>query len=675
MFLLAAPALAQYSANFQTNIISGVTSNWMPDYYVGNANFADALLVQSNGVLTSFGGFIGAGTSSSNSVLVTDSGSSWSNSYLNVGVQGMGNSLVVSNGGQVLDGSALVGGGAVPRISSNIVVVTGTGSIWNNGTDVYVGGYLAGNRVVVNNGGLLINGTSHIGYDAFSSSNNSVVVSDPGSVWTNKGDLNVGEWGQGCGLVISNGGAVFSGLGRVGYNTGASNDSVVVAGSGSLWTNRSDLSIGYSGARCSLAILGSGIVYSTMGYIGNNATAASNSVVVSGTGSVWQANNNLYVGNSGAGNSLVVSNGGRVFSNGGTVGNNYSSNNCVLVTDSGSVWSNSGTLAFGYESPGNSLVISNGGLVISAYGIFRSTSNSVLVSGLGSIWSNRSDLYMGPGSGNSLVISNGGQVVDSSSYVGYGVTTSSNSNSVHVLSSGAWQNNILYVGYGGRGNSVLIGGGSVTATNLIIGTISRICNNIATTILELDSGSVIVTNATGDAVLEVRNGSFILNGGVLQADVLVMTNACGRFVRNGGTMVIGTLVLDPNLDADGDGLPNGWEQQYGLDPLDANGVNGPNGDPDGDGLSNLQEFLGGGNPVANIQSIAREGDDIRVTWAAALGKTNALQATTGDVDGSYSNNFADIFTVTGATDMVTNYLDGGAATNSPSRYYRVRLVP
>jgi hypothetical protein len=185
----------------------------------------------------------------------------------------------------------------------------------------------------------------------------------------------------------------------------------------------------------------------------------------------------------------------------------------------------------------------------------------------------------------------------------------------------------------------------------------------------LDSGSLTVTNATGDAVLEVRRGRFILNGGVLQVDKLVMTNACGLFIRNGGTLIVGSLVLDPNLDADGDGLPNGWEQQYGLDPLDANGVNGANGDPDGDGLSNLQEFFAGGNPVANIQAITREGNNIRVTWGAAPGKTNALQATAGDTNGGYNtNSFADVFTVTGATDTITNYLDIGGATNSPSRY-------
>ena len=41
----------------------------------------------------------------------------------------------------------------------------------------------------------------------------------------------------------------------------------------------------------------------------------------------------------------------------------------------------------------------------------------------------------------------------------------------------------------------------------------------------------------------------------------------------------------------------------------------------------------------------------------------------------YTNNFTDIFTVTNTVGTVTNYLDTGATTNFPSRYYRVRLVP
>jgi hypothetical protein len=81
-------------------------------------------------------------------------------------------------------------------------------------------------------------------------------------------------------------------------------------------------------------------------------------------------------------------------------------------------------------------------------------------------------------------------------------------------------------------------------------------------------------------------------------------------------------------------------------------------------------------PAFQITSVTREGSDIRITWMTGPGKTNALQRTTGDANGSYvTNNFADIFTVTNTTGIVTNYLDFGAATNFPSLYYRIRLVP
>ena len=103
-------------------------------------------------------------------------------------------------------------------------------------------------------------------------------------------------------------------------------------------------------------------------------------------------------------------------------------------------------------------------------------------------------------------------------------------------------------------------------------------------------------------------------------------------------------------------------------------------DPDGDGLGNLQEFLAGTDPTSSaslfvITGIAAEGADLRLTWMTGLGKTNALERSAGDPRGDYTTNFADIFTVTNTVGTITNYLDLGAATNTPARYYRVRLVP
>lgn len=83
----------------------------------------------------------------------------------------------------------------------------------------------------------------------------------------------------------------------------------------------------------------------------------------------------------------------------------------------------------------------------------------------------------------------------------------------------------------------------------------------------LNSGTLLVTNSTHDAALTVQGGTFTLNGGTLMVDKLILTNSCGHFVKNGGTLIYTSLVLDPNQDADGDGLSNGYEQTHGLDPL------------------------------------------------------------------------------------------------------------
>jgi PKD repeat protein/endonuclease/exonuclease/phosphatase family metal-dependent hydrolase len=121
-----------------------------------------------------------------------------------------------------------------------------------------------------------------------------------------------------------------------------------------------------------------------------------------------------------------------------------------------------------------------------------------------------------------------------------------------------------------------------------------------------------------------------------------------------------------------------WQIQYFGDTNNAAAAS--SADPDGDGQNNLAEFLAGTDPTNNaavfrIVSATAEGSNVRLTWTMGSDRTNALQLSTGSVSGNYSNNFADVFTVTNTVGNVTNYLDLGAATNGSVRYYRVRLVP
>jgi hypothetical protein len=109
----------------------------------------------------------------------------------------------------------------------------------------------------------------------------------------------------------------------------------------------------------------------------------------------------------------------------------------------------------------------------------------------------------------------------------------------------------------------------------------------------------------------------------------------------------------------------------------------PDADPLGKGMSNANQFLAGLNPTnpasaLRIISAVQQGNDVLITWTTAGPRTNMVQATSGDTNGGYSNSFADIgnpIIIPVVGDTTTNYTDAGGATNGPSRYYRIRLVP
>jgi hypothetical protein len=139
---------------------------------------------------------------------------------------------------------------------------------------------------------------------------------------------------------------------------------------------------------------------------------------------------------------------------------------------------------------------------------------------------------------------------------------------------------------------------------------------------ELWVDGVLQVNATVPSFLNVRSRLFIgeNSGGDNQGpekkhwlgkidDVGIWRRAlspaeiAGIWNAGNGTSIDSLI----SVDADGDGLPNYWEKQYGLDPNE-NGTTGESspgakdgpagalGDPDGDSLTNLQEFQFGTNP-------------------------------------------------------------------------------
>jgi endonuclease/exonuclease/phosphatase family metal-dependent hydrolase len=146
---------------------------------------------------------------------------------------------------------------------------------------------------------------------------------------------------------------------------------------------------------------------------------------------------------------------------------------------------------------------------------------------------------------------------------------------------------------------------------------------------------------------------------------------------NGTTNFVWTLLVR-------DGIRDDWRQQYfGHIEPEAADQSRAQDDPDGDGCDNLCEFLAGTDPTDSasyfhITSAIAQGNDVLLTWATGLGRTNVVQAADGSADGSYTTNFDDvspwIILPAGSGATTTNFPNAGAVTNSAFRYYRIRLV-
>ena len=579
----------------------------------------------------------------------------------------MAGDLIVANvptasGALTVAGGTLVANRLV-AINSSATITFSAGTVTLSGAQVANGQPFvmgaAGQTAVLN----FVTGTNHFA-NGFSIG---PVAGSTGAVWLTGGQLIVtnlntvvGSAGVGS-ICVSNGTwRAFNVL--LGVSAG-SQGTLTVAGGTSTVTSNLDIG-GGAGA--------TGTVWLTGGLL----NTASLSVGSSGVGQMtmvtgtWLATN-VFVGqNSGSQGTLTVAGGTSTVTSNLYVGGGAGATGTVWLTGGSLTGTNSQTVV-GSTGVG-SMTVSNAAWLANDVFVADTSFSQGTLTLVDSTVTILSRLAVAGHNGSArtgTVWMTGGQLTTTNDTVTVGYNNGVGSMTV---SNGTWvcHDAIIARFDGSRGTLNAVGGTTSVYSNLTIGLRPCVCSGL----VYVAGGAVYVTNATGNATLEVRSGTLTQSGGMLVIDNLVMTNACGHFSRTGGTLIYGSATLNPNDDADGDGIPNAFDPY----PLNASNANA---DSDGDGLTDLQEYLAGTNPTNSasyfhITAVARTNNDVRVTWMMGSSKTNALQRATGDGSGSFTtNNFADIFTVTNTAGTVTNFPDPDAATNFPSLYYRVRLVP
>lgn len=323
------------------------------------------------------------------------------------------------------------------------------------------------------------------------------------------------------------------------------------------------------------------------------------------------------------------------------------------------------------------IAISNGTFMAHDLFIGNSGFGTVTVAGGALVMtSGGNGLVIGNGSATGTVWLTGGNLVANNATISVGGLFSPAVGNL-IISNGSVQaaNMLLASQSSGRGSVVIAGGTHSVYANMILGDSSCVGTGTVT----MTGGQLYITNAAGNATLDIEGGTFILMGGVLHMNKIQMVNPCTHFINMGGTVTYDSYVLLSNRDDDGDGIPNSYELSHGLNALDP--INATK-DTDGDGQSDLEEYLAGTDAtdptsVFRITSVVRTNNNMRITWFTAGGHTNRVYYSTGDTDGSYNDVFANLSSfiiIPGTGPVTTNYTDVGGATNVPARYYRVRLI-
>lgn len=153
------------------------------------------------------------------------------------------------------------------------------------------------------------------------------------------------------------------------------------------------------------------------------------------------------------------------------------------------------------------------------------------------------------------------------------------------------------------------------------------------------------------------------------SSVVNVTGSSGEIAIGPYSVLVLSRQAHPDLDADGDGLRNGWEQQFFGDPLIAVAT----ADDDQDGANNLQEQAAGTNPtmvdsVLKFTDIQSTGGNVTLHWIGGQSVRQILQQA-DDLSGPWLSIHTNL-----PPTAITNSLVISNAPASP-HYYRIQISP
>jgi T5SS/PEP-CTERM-associated repeat protein len=509
--------------------------SWTSDTSVRiGSTLSGTLTVNGGSNLVSGGSYVACGSGVRGVVNIFGTGSTWTSSYLCVGVGGSG-TLSIANGGNVTNMSYCTIGNDSGSVG--LISVDGTGSTWVNKsgdtTGIIVGSCGNGTLSIANGGSVSVDGDTVLGA---STGNGMIRFTNGGTLTTRslsaslsqlsgKGTIVTGGFVSDTDVRFDSSHGLIQTLTFPGQNVTVNLDMTPRPAG----VYEGDIGAGWRGAG-SLTIQDGLVVPSYSGILGG--CAGSTGVgLVSGTGSTWHYYD-LAVGRGGNG-SLTIANGGSVTGAYGRIGFFSGSMGQLTVAGTGSTWA-SLNASIG-DSGNGALSVNNGGQVSSGTVYMGGQSGSMgvaAVDGVGSTWV-ASSFYAGYRGSGTLSVENGGTVRVSVGQIG-DYAGSSGAVAVEGTGSSFTINRSLYVGGEGTGTLSVVGGGTVTAHDLSVSSTSLLAVDVGrASLLSTGTGGGTISN---NGTIRIFAGAGVPTSGYEYSPIFVGTwGGTGTYQAIGGT--------------------------------------------------------------------------------------------------------------------------------------------